>query len=811
MNPDNTPSSRLENAASYLLIITAILAPLAFWPTQYVALEAVKTFVICALTLAAIVLLAVQALKERSLSLPPRSIVTIGILTSLSIIVSSIASGHFIKSFFGQGFELGAGSFLIVLMLSGLVAFVVTARRADRAIVLYAALVSAFLLLWIFQMIRLVAGPGFATLGILSSVTSTVLGNWFSFGMYAAVIVIISFAAVAFLKLSPRMRLAYWALFAISAVTLIIVNARPAWQALFLVFLGLAIYLTSERRRPHGGAITAFLRRLSWTPLVVALVSGIFWIWGAVILGPVVNGLHAGYSEVSLPWTSTMDVAAGALKQSPLFGTGPNRFAQAYIANKPAAINSTDFWGVEFNSGFGLIPTFAVTQGFAGAIIWVLFFVFFGMLGVRSLRGLARDASPVPESSATSPSIMPAELPYARFLIVSSYASAAFIWLSALIYVPSHALVFMAFVMTGLWLGSSVAYGRLAPFAVTGRQGSLSHIVVPAVATICLVVAALWGLDYVKNTVALGYFGGGVKALNASADPIKADARFQTAVALNPLDVYWQARAEAGIAEANALISSVTATSTASSTSAIAAEAADIINRSIGYANDAIAFDPDNYNNYVSAARVAEVATAMKMSNGYEAAVAGYSAAIQRDPSDPSLYLSLARIEATQSKYDDAVKSLGAALQVKSNYLDAVYLLSQVEAAKGDLPNAITAAQFAIELNSQNPLLYFQLGLLQYNAADYADATTSLALADRLQGGYANAEYFLGLSYARLGRTTEAIAQFEKLAASNPDNAEVAAILSALRSGRSLFTATGATASAARPERRTAPPIQERQ
>ncbi|MCX6716262.1 MAG: tetratricopeptide repeat protein, partial [Candidatus Taylorbacteria bacterium] len=296
--------------------------------------------------------------------------------------------------------------------------------------------------------------------------------------------------------------------------------------------------------------------------------------------------------------------------------------------------------------------------------------------------------------------------------------------------------------------------------------------------------------------------------LTVSADPIAADRSFAKAVALSPLDIYWQARAEAGISYANQLLGMITATSTASTSSAIVASASEVVNKSIEYSNNAIMSDVDNYNNYVSQARVAELATAMKMQKAYESAVAAYSNAIGRNPGNPSIYLNLARLYASQNKLDESIQAIGAALQVKSNYLDAVYLLSQVYAAKGNIADAITAAQFAIQLNPENALLHFQLGLLQYNKPDYAGAVTSFTQALKLSPNYANAQYFLGLSQARLNKTALALAEFEKLAASNPDNKEVALIVSTLRSGKSIFS-SGPQAKAARPESRTTPPIKQ--
>ncbi|HEX7724564.1 MAG TPA: tetratricopeptide repeat protein [Candidatus Paceibacterota bacterium] len=799
MPPAENRSSRLDSTVFYLILAAVFLAPVVFWPSHYFALESVKTVVIGVLTTIALVLAAITVIKRREVKLPPRSLLWVGTLSIVSILASAIASGHFMKSFFGQGFELGVGAFLITLMGAGLAAFLIVLRRTDRAIVLYTALMASFIILWIIQILRVLIGPSFMSLGVMNTVASSLIGNWFSFGIFSAVIAVISFAGIYFLRLSSRMKIGYWVLFAASVISLIVVNSHQVWQALAVVFLGLTIYLSSQRARPEGSAVGAFFGRLAWVPLVACVLSVVFAWWGVAILGPVVTKLNAGYTEIAMPWRMTMDVAAGQIKDAPLLGAGPNRFSQAYLNYKPAAINTTDAWGVEFNAGFGLIPTYFVTQGFVGLVIWILFFVFFAMLGVKSLRGLGRTDGP---SSAAEP-----ERPYARFVIVSSFTVATLIWITECIYVPSHAIVFLGYVMTGIWLGASVAYGRLVPVTWSSREGG-KRVALPIVAVLGLLVAIFFGITFLKNTVALGYFASGVKTLTTTSQPVAADTSFSTAVALNPLDVYWQARAEANISRANQLLSTITATSTASTSAAVVAQAGEVVNNAVSYTVNAIKEDPTNYNNYVSQARVAELATAMKMDKGYESAVTAYKNAIVLNPTNPSLYLSLAQLAASQQKYQDAIQAIGAALQVKSNYLDAVYLLSQVEAAAGNLPDAITAAQFATQLNPNEPLLQFQLGLLQYNKPDYAEAEKAFSAALKLSPGYANAQYFYGLTEARLGSTTAAIATFTKLAETNPDNNEVKLILETLRAGKSLFSA-GPQQQAARPEKRSTPPLKQ--
>jgi tetratricopeptide (TPR) repeat protein len=75
------------------------------------------------------------------------------------------------------------------------------------------------------------------------------------------------------------------------------------------------------------------------------------------------------------------------------------------------------------------------------------------------------------------------------------------------------------------------------------------------------------------------------------------------------------------------------------------------------------------------------------------------------------------------------------------------------------------------------------LGYLDYLEKKYAPAIQALEHAVSLENDYSNARYFLGLSYYKVGRVSDSIAQFDQVLKLNPSNTGVETILANLSAG----------------------------
>ncbi len=793
-NDQNTLNvSKKENIAFYVFLITVILAPLAFFWSKFQAVDLTKTFIISLGSILSAILLAYNALKTKSVSLLPKSICMTSVLLAISIVISSILSLHFVKSFFGYGFEVGTASFILLMFLVVCVTFQFITKQKDRAIILYFGFIASYLVLYVIHLLRIIFGKEFMSLGLMDNLTTTIFGTWYGLATFSSVILFITYFAMQYLGLQGKMKIANYVLLILSVIAIVLIADIRVWFVLFLSFLAILIVSGIEKYKKNKASglscMIAMSRSIAIVPLIATVLSLILVLWGPKMLDQTVTKLKIANAEIFLPWQTTLEVTSSAIQNYPLFGVGSNNFGPAYLVYKPVTINISPAWSTEFNYGIGLIPTFIADHGVVGSILWILLFVFYSIISIKVIRN------------------MPAEKDK-RFLLVSSFTIGAFLWVLSFVTIPSHVVLFYTAIVLSIFLALSTNYGLIPSRVYAPVAGTKMHKMFGLFVSLAILILVLWALVYIKMTIASSYFSKGLRMINESALE-QADSALNTALKFSNSDYLWRAKADLSIAVAQKLAQTINSNMSASTTQAVINQIANVLNAGSSASSKAIEYDPTNYYNYLSQARVAEAANGAKLPKAYEGAVDAYARAIKINPLNPTLYYNLASLEARNGKYDEALRELGTALQVKNNYLDAVFLLSQVYASKGDLQNAITAASLATQLNPQNSVLWFQNGLLRYNARDFAGAAEALALAVKYQPDYANAKYFLGLSLARLNNTAGAIAQFEDLEKTNKDNQEIALILANLRSGKSLFNEAKAVAPA--PEKRSSLPLKEKE
>jgi len=216
----------------------------------------------------------------------------------------------------------------------------------------------------------------------------------------------------------------------------------------------------------------------------------------------------------------------------------------------------------------------------------------------------------------------------------------------------------------------------------------------------------------------------------------------------------------------------------------------NLLSESLAQAQAASAQNPQDYQPYLALANIYELVLPLKITGAYENARQVYAKAMDLNPTNPTLPLLLARLEANQDlkgNLADITRLIEQAETLKNNYTDAYLFAEQVAVSMNDLPGATAAARAALQSAPDQAPLWFELGLLYYSGANYTDAVAALEQAVSMTPQYANAKYFLGLAYYKENRLAEATRQFEDLVQTNSDNAEVKLILENLKAGKDPF------------------------
>jgi len=117
---------------------------------------------------------------------------------------------------------------------------------------------------------------------------------------------------------------------------------------------------------------------------------------------------------------------------------------------------------------------------------------------------------------------------------------------------------------------------------------------------------------------------------------------------------------------------------------------------------------------------------------------------------------------------------------LKANYVDAIFFLVQIETAEGNTSEAIKQAELAGTMAPNDATVFFRIGLLRYNNNDYTGAVSAFEKAVILDNTYLNARYFLGMSYKKVGRTADALVQFNILKTVAPDNQDIKDAISSI-------------------------------
>jgi len=746
-------SKRIEffNKLSFVTLLGTLFLSLFFFiPYVPVTLEASKGFLLSVGTTLSVFFWLISRLGEGKFVFPKDRLILFAGIIPLIFLVSSFFSSSLYISLFGSGFEMGTfGSMLILYVIFFLSSMYFQTEK--RLWYFFGALFLGALILAVFELLNMFVGFGRFAPGLLQGISSgNLVGSWNNFALLFGLIVLLCLFTIEFLKVKKSYQILEYFLLIVGLFFLVVINIPLVWLLVGIFSVIIFVYSVSIQHAGvkivHGGGDS---KRFPFASLVVVFVCLSFLVGSNSLGGLISKYVNLSNPEVRPSLVTTGQIALKSIKHNPFFGTGPNTFGLDWSLWQPKEITQTIFWNSDFTSGYSTLSTFVVTTGILGFLSWIAFFVIFVMRGIQSLRVALKD-------------------PLSNYFILTTFMISLYSWITFIIYTPNILMLMLAFASSGILIGilvyKNVIEVKEISFLNDPRNSFFAILSLMVLMIITLSVTYL----YVEKFTSVMYFSKGLNTNNTMESLVASERMLVNAVSLDKNDVYYRTLSQIYIAEIGVLVNDDKV-----SQDALKSNLQQLINFAQNSATLAVSQNPKQYLNYVNLANVYASLVPLSVENSYESAMTSYTKAQELAPNNPSIILAKAQLEVVKKNNDAARKLIQQALDLKLNYTDALFLLAQIETNEGNTGAAIKQVERAAQINPNDATIFFRLGLLHYNNSEYSNAVSSFEQAVLLDNSYLNARFFLGQAYQKVGRTGEALIQYNILGKVLPDNEDV--------------------------------------
>lgn len=663
-------NTNIYNKLSFLsLSLVIVLLPVFFLPFTNLSIETGKGLFLVIGLIVSFIFWIVARFYDGKINLPKSTFLLAGVGVVIVTLLSAIFSGASAISFFGTMFDVGTfwfifGGFLLMFMSA-----VVFRELKNARIVLFGSILSAAVVL-IFQGLHLFL-PKILSLGVLVGKTDNVLGSWNVLGIFAGFYIIAALFVIEFFTIKKRIKLALGVLIIFSTILIATVNFNLIWEILGIFALLIFVYkLSTNSTRNQEGEKVDF----PVFSFVIVLVSLLFFISGQFIGGLLPNSLGISNNEVSPSFLSTMSVTKAVVKNHPVLGIGPNRFAEAWALYKPSAVNASAFWDISFNSGSGLLPTFAATTGYLGILAWIVFFALFIFTGIKSLFSSIKNKT---------------NLEMVLFFLLALY-----LFIASFFYFTGTTIFLLAMAFGGIFVGLAASSRENGEISLSFFDDHRKSFFFMLLLIVMLIVSAAVGFKYIQRFASVPYF---VKTLSAPDVPT-AENSIAKALTLNSNDLYLRTYAQVYLTK----LSSIATKDPASLSDVDKASLQVSLDQAINGAQIAINYNPKNFLNFQMLGSVFQTAGLIGVKDAYGKALEAYKTASTLNPLNPRLKLTLASVSFASGNIKDAKDYANQALTLKPDYIDALVTLSQIAKSEGDITKAISYGQQALSLSPGN-------------------------------------------------------------------------------------------------------------
>ncbi|HVZ11941.1 MAG TPA: O-antigen ligase family protein [Patescibacteria group bacterium] len=415
--------------------------------------------------------------------------------------------------------------------------------------------------------------------------------------------------------------------------------------------------------------------------------------------------------EIQLPLEVSWKVSASAFRDAPMLGTGPASYLFNFTSYKPLEFNQLTYWNFTFDTAYDEFLQFLGTLGVLGLVSLIALCLVAVNFGRNNLLAHTRDDQDPSHIILSSMSIS------AIVAVVLLFVHG-----TTLVSIVATLFVFACLMVSQRSIREHVTQLSMGIKASTAADKQFDLL--PIIVFVIFLILAVPGLIQTYKTVAADYYHRQA-LLQANKSGNLTYSNLQKAEALNPyIDLYRVDMAQTNFALANAIAIRKGPSKdnpNGSLTDQDKRTVQTLLSQAINEGRVSVALSPRSSRNWEVLASIYRNITGVAQ-NALAFSLDAYGRAIQMDPLNPSLRLSVGGIYYSVKNYDLAIRFFTDAANLKPDNANAYYNLAIALRDKGDLQNAKVVADQAVSLLSKVP-----------NGPDYKVATAlDKELADKI-------------------------------------------------------------------------------
>ena len=511
------------------------------------------------------------------------------------------------------------------------------------------------------------------------SVSFNTIGSVGSLGFFAAILLPLAIAMLIIAK--KWWKILFIALLISSALILFAVIYAILWWGGIAGTAVIMIFGIVKRNLFDG--------RWMALPIFFLAISLFF-----VLLNPQIPWISQKANEIFLSQKSSVGISLQAIKERPVFGSGPGTFFYDFLKFKDPSFSQTPLWNVTFNQASSKALNDLANTGILGFIALLAFIVLPLFYGIKFLVLEKRTGLEPPQKE-------PSKIYWILNLgILAALSAQAVMYF---LYNPNITLIFLNFIM----IASLVSLVHLGKKDYELKPSSLLTLIITFLFTLVFIFGlGLLILDGQRYIAEINYVNG-LSSLQAGNEDTGIK-ELGSAASLNPSsDLYFVQLSQVYLLALQNTMKNITSAPSDTDKSKVQALIASSVNAAVFATN----LNPDNSSDWANRGYIYQSLNGL-IGDSSTWAKNAYDQALALDPNNPYLLtqegatdfistqtLGQANVDQKNQLLSDAQTKLEKAVSLNPNYSDGLYYLGLVYDALGQDSKAIQEFTKVHQLN----------------------------------------------------------------------------------------------------------------